>query len=104
MKIAAATNNKGKLKELSEILGQRGILLVSLAELGIVSEPEETGVTFMENALLKAARHVRHAECQPWRTIRGFAWTLFRESGCCRPASARPRQRLETGICFAQAA
>ncbi len=48
-----ATNNKGKIKEIRYMLEAFGIEVVSLEDKNIV-EPEETGKTFEENALLKA--------------------------------------------------
>ncbi len=53
MKILVATNNKHKLKEIKEILGQN-TELVSMAEFGIDCEIEENGNTFLDNAMLKA--------------------------------------------------
>ena len=54
MKFLVATNNQGKLKEFNQILGELGIQCVSLKDMGISVDVEETGTTFMENALLKA--------------------------------------------------
>lgn len=54
MKLVAATNNKGKLAELRDILSKLGLEVVSLQEIGFVGEVEECGKTFEENALLKA--------------------------------------------------
>lgn len=54
MKIIAATNNKGKLKEIDSILGALGHEVVSLKEMGIDIDIDETGTTFQENALIKA--------------------------------------------------
>jgi len=56
MKLVLASGNLGKLVEMREILGDFGIELVAQGELG-VEDVEETGTTFVENALLKA----RHA-------------------------------------------
>ena len=54
MKICAATGNAGKLRELRRILEAQGHEVVSQKQLGITIEPEETGTTFAENALIKA--------------------------------------------------
>ena len=54
MKICAATGNAGKLRELRRILEAQGHGVVSQKELGITIEPDETGTTFAENALIKA--------------------------------------------------
>ncbi len=50
------TNNRGKFIEISEVLGDLGHVLLNPFDLGITTDPEETGLTFAENALLKA-RH-----------------------------------------------
>lgn len=52
MKIVAATGNAHKLREIREILKNHEI--VSAAEAGFFDEVEETGATFLENALIKA--------------------------------------------------
>lgn len=54
MKLLVATNNQGKLREFNRILGELGIECVSLKDMGICADVEETGTTFSENALLKA--------------------------------------------------
>ncbi len=52
-KIVIASHNKGKVKEIGELLAPLGFSVVSAGEMN-VDEPEETGLTFAENALLKA--------------------------------------------------
>ena len=52
-KIVIATHNKGKIKEIGELLAPLGFSVVSSGEMG-VDEPEETGDSFAENATLKA--------------------------------------------------
>ncbi|WED43347.1 RdgB/HAM1 family non-canonical purine NTP pyrophosphatase [Legionella cardiaca] len=54
--IILATSNQGKIAELTAILSP--IACISQAALGIES-PEETGLSFIENALIKA-RHASH--------------------------------------------
>lgn len=54
MKIIAATKNKGKVREMCEIFAPLGIEIISQEEAGISADPEETGSTFRENALIKA--------------------------------------------------
>ena len=54
MKVLAATGNKGKIREFSEILTPLGFEVVSPKDIGIDIDPEETGLTFAENALIKA--------------------------------------------------
>lgn len=59
MKIVVATHNEGKLVEIRNILTEQlsaaaqGIELISAGSLDL-ADPAETGVTFEENALLKA--------------------------------------------------
>ena len=52
-KLVIATHNPGKLREISALIEPLGIACVSAAELGL-PEPEEIGVTFADNADLKA--------------------------------------------------
>ncbi len=54
MKIIAATKNKGKVKEISEILGGLGFEIISQEEAGYDVDVFETGDTFEKNALIKA--------------------------------------------------
>jgi len=55
-RIVLASGNKGKLREFNEILSQFQIEVVPQASLN-VSDADETGLTFVENAIIKA----RHA-------------------------------------------
>lgn len=48
-----ATHNKGKLREIEELVAPFGVAVVSAGALGL-PEPEETGTTFEANAELKA--------------------------------------------------
>lgn len=55
MKLLFATNNRGKLSELRQMLeGAANLQLLSLDELGLCLDVEETGSTFAANAVLKA--------------------------------------------------
>ncbi|MEB5922055.1 XTP/dITP diphosphatase [Franconibacter daqui] len=55
-KVVLATGNAGKVRELASLLQDFGLEVVAQTELGVESA-EETGLTFIENAILKA----RHA-------------------------------------------
>ena len=72
MKIVLASNNQGKLAELSAMLAPLGVQLVRQAELGI-PEAAEPFRTFVENALAKA----RHAS-----TLSGLP-ALADDAGLC---------------------
>lgn len=52
--IVLATNNKGKIRELSVMLKQFGVTVKSLPEFPEIGEIPETGDTFLENAFIKA--------------------------------------------------
>ena len=52
-KVLIATHNSGKLVEMRDLLAPFGLQAVSAAELSL-PEPEETGVSFAENAAIKA--------------------------------------------------
>ncbi|OYU15978.1 MAG: non-canonical purine NTP pyrophosphatase, RdgB/HAM1 family [Alphaproteobacteria bacterium PA4] len=52
-RLVLATHNPGKVVELAELLGPHGLDVVSAGDLGL-PEPEETGMTFIANAELKA--------------------------------------------------
>ncbi|RBP04149.1 XTP/dITP diphosphohydrolase [Roseiarcus fermentans] len=51
--VVAATHNAGKLRELRELLAPHGVEAAGAAELSL-AEPEETGTTFRDNAVIKA--------------------------------------------------
>ena len=55
-KVVLATGNPGKVCELADLLADFGLNVVAQTDLGVGSV-EETGLTFIENAILKA----RHA-------------------------------------------
>ncbi len=52
-KLVLASNNKGKISELNDLLSPSGITVIPQSEFGIL-DVEETGTTFVENAILKA--------------------------------------------------
>ena len=52
--IIFATGNKGKLREINEILEGTGLSVVSMKDAGYDIPIDESGTTFMENALIKA--------------------------------------------------
>lgn len=55
-KIVLASGNKGKLREFNQVLGQMDVEVVPQSDFN-VSDADETGLSFVENAILKA----RHA-------------------------------------------
>ncbi|HZX71107.1 MAG TPA: RdgB/HAM1 family non-canonical purine NTP pyrophosphatase [Rhodanobacter sp.] len=71
-RIVLASSNRGKLAEFNALLADGGFEVVTQASLGII-DAEETGLTFVENALLKA-RHAAQASGLP---------ALADDSGLC---------------------
>ena len=59
MRVLVASHNPGKLKELAELLSGLPIEWVTLDDVGITHEIEETGDTFEANARLKAEGYAR---------------------------------------------
>ena len=57
--IVLATGNKGKIREFSEAFSHLSIDCIPVKEVVTIEEPEETGKTFMENALLKARYYAK---------------------------------------------
>ena len=53
-KVVVATKNKGKLKEIKQILAPMGFNVISREEANIDMDIDETGDSFEENAMLKA--------------------------------------------------
>ena len=60
-RLLIATHNAGKLAELSDLLRNAPYELVSLSDVGIERDVEETGDTLEENAALKATTYARLA-------------------------------------------
>lgn len=58
-RIVLATGNAGKLRELQHMLADSGFEIVPQSDLG-VPDAEETGLTFIENAILKARNAAQH--------------------------------------------
>ena len=56
-RLLIATGNPGKMREYQDLLRDVPFELVSLRDLGITHEVEETGETFEENAWLKASEY-----------------------------------------------
>lgn len=71
-RIVLASSNRGKLAEFNTLLADSHFEVIPQAELG-VEDVEETGLTFVENALLKA-RHATHVTGLP---------ALADDSGLC---------------------
>ena len=71
MKILLATGNTHKLKEIMELINIEGLELLGLDTFDNVPDVEETGITFEENAIIKAREYARFSGM----------WTLADDSG-----------------------
>ncbi|MBI1423623.1 MAG: RdgB/HAM1 family non-canonical purine NTP pyrophosphatase [Gammaproteobacteria bacterium] len=58
-KIVLASSNKGKVREIGQLLAHLDIEVVPQSEFG-VQDAEETGLSFVENAILKARNAAQH--------------------------------------------
>jgi XTP/dITP diphosphohydrolase len=58
--VVLASGNAGKLRELNRVLSPLGVVLRSQAEFD-VPEVEENGLSFVENAIIKARAAARHS-------------------------------------------
>ncbi len=72
-KLLIATKNKGKVREYRELLADMPFDVLSLADVGIDADVEETGETFEENALLKARAYARLSGLLTWADDSGLA-------------------------------
>ncbi|HSH03061.1 MAG TPA: non-canonical purine NTP pyrophosphatase, partial [Anaerolineae bacterium] len=70
-KLLIATHNQGKVRELGAMLAEWEGACVSLTEAGVDFDVEETGTTFVENAILKGEAYARATGL----------WTLAEDSG-----------------------
>jgi len=62
MKLLVATHNRGKLREYGELLAGFAVEWLTLDDVGITADVEETGQTFVENAVLKAEAYAVEAQ------------------------------------------
>lgn len=61
MDILLASQNRGKLAEMQQLLAGLPFEVLRPSDLGILEAPEETGTTFAENARLKARHYAQRA-------------------------------------------
>lgn len=61
-KIVFATGNKGKVKEIQMILADLGVEVTTMKEEGIFVDVEENGITYEENAMIKAKEVAKYTD------------------------------------------
>lgn len=74
--LVLATHNKGKVEEISDLLSGYVQSFPTAATLGL-SEPEETGVTFAENAIIKAVSAMKESGLPALSDDSGLAVTAL---------------------------
>ncbi len=58
-RVVLASSNRGKVREFGQLLADRGIVVVPQSEFD-VADADETGLSFVENAILKARNAAAH--------------------------------------------
>jgi XTP/dITP diphosphohydrolase len=71
-KLLIATHNQGKLREFRQLLADLELEVTDLDAIGITHDVEETGVTFVENALLKARAYAEMSGLLTWSDDSGL--------------------------------
>lgn len=61
-KLIFATGNEGKMREIRQILADLDLEIMSIKEAGIVSDADENGATFEENAVIKAKAAAKYTD------------------------------------------
>ncbi|MFT4027496.1 MAG: RdgB/HAM1 family non-canonical purine NTP pyrophosphatase [Novosphingobium sp.] len=92
--LVIATHNAGKLKEIAALLAPYGIECISAGSLGL-PEPEETGTTFIENALIKARAAAEAAGLPALADDSGLSVTALGGRPGVYTADWAERQRFE---------
>ncbi|MER2598197.1 MAG: RdgB/HAM1 family non-canonical purine NTP pyrophosphatase [Caldilineales bacterium] len=72
IKLLVATHNQGKVQEYRALLADLPIEVTYLDAEGITFDVEETGVTFEQNALLKARAYAAHSGLLVWADDSGL--------------------------------
>jgi XTP/dITP diphosphohydrolase len=75
-RLVIASHNAGKVREIAALVEPHGVTVVSAAALGL-PEPEETGATFAENAILKAEAAAEAASLPALADDSGLAVTAL---------------------------
>ncbi len=73
MELLVGTNNVGKVREYRSLLADLPITFLTLADIGLDMDVDETGTTFAENATIKALAFAKASGL----------WTVADDSGLC---------------------
>jgi XTP/dITP diphosphohydrolase len=92
--LVIATHNAGKLKEIAALLAPYGMECISAGALGL-PEPEETGTTFAQNALIKARAAAEASQLPALADDSGLSVTALGGRPGVYTADWAERQRFE---------
>ncbi|MEZ5708663.1 MAG: RdgB/HAM1 family non-canonical purine NTP pyrophosphatase [Blastomonas sp.] len=95
-RLVIASHNQGKVREIRDLLAPFGMEPVSAGELGL-PEPEETGTTFAENALIKARASAEGANCVSLADDSGLCVAALDGAPGVYTADWAEKQRYEGG-------
>ncbi|WP_373489072.1 RdgB/HAM1 family non-canonical purine NTP pyrophosphatase [Blastomonas sp.] len=93
-RLVIASHNAGKVREIRALLEPFGIEPVSASHLGL-PEPQETGITFAENALLKARAAAEGSGCVALADDSGLCVAALGDAPGVYTADWAERQRFE---------
>ena len=93
-RIVVASHNAGKLREIADLIAPFGLEARSAADYGL-PEPEETGTTFVENALIKARAAAEAAQLPALADDSGLSVTALGGRPGVYTADWAERQRFE---------
>lgn len=65
MRLLVGTNNPGKVLEVEAVLNGLNVSLITPRSLDLTLQPDETGMTYAENALIKARAFFEHSQKMP---------------------------------------
>ena len=82
MRLIFATNNKHKMREINEILGEKykGFVFL-MSDLGISIDPDETGNSFLENANIKSI--ALYEEMKNKKLLKNDDYIIADDTGLC---------------------
>jgi XTP/dITP diphosphohydrolase len=98
-KLVIATHNAGKLAEMRELIAPYAVLAIASSDLGL-PEPEETGASFISNAVIKARAAADSAKIPALADDSGLCVAALDDTpGKCPPAVQGPfRERRRSRL------
>ena len=97
-RLVIASHNQGKVVEIADLLRPLEIEFVGARELGL-DEPEETGQTFIENAVLKAELAAKAAQMPALADDSGLVVNALGGPRASIPPAGQALKRILTMLC-----